>query len=550
MMGKTYDYVIVGAGSAGCVLAGRLSEDSSLRVCLLEAGPPDRSIFIHMPAGYDYLMQNPRYNWRYRSEPAPGLDGRRIYCPRGRGLGGSSSINGQVFLRGHPLDYEAWADSPSLRSWSYAHVLPYFKRLERWSGESSAYRGTDGPVGVTRPERFSNPLSQVFIEAGQEAGHPLTADVNGYQQEGVFHIDQSIHGGRRSSAAVSYLRKRSNLTILTEAFAHNILFEGQRAVGVRYSRKGARHEVRCEREVLLCAGAVNSPQMLMTSGVGRADDLARIGVPVVHDLPGVGENLQDHVEVYILTECTKPITLYGVMTPMGKARIGLEWLLTRRGLGATNHFEAGAYYTTDSSMVMPNIQNALLPLAITYEGGTRFKGHGYAVSVGIMRPSSRGHIKARSPDPTALPEIQVNYFQSDSDVEELYQGLTLTREILSQRVFDPYRGHEISPGPEVQNKAAVHSFLKENISSVYHLCGTCRMGGDDLAVVDEELRVRGLEGLRVVDASIMPSVPSANTNASVLMIGEKAADMILEKTPLPPQNLPFYAADVLATRST
>lgn len=545
MKNKIFDYIIVGAGSAGCVLAGRLSENPDLRVCLLEAGPRDRSIFIHMPSGYDYLMSHPKYNWRYQSEPEPGLDGRRIYCPRGRGLGGSSSINGQVFLRGHPQDYENWAKDPALKHWSYAHTLPYFKRLENWSGKESPYRGASGPVGVTRPGPFSNPLSQVFIEAGQEAGHSFTADVNGFRQEGMFHIDQSIYQGRRSSAAVDYLKKRPNLEIVTGAQVCKILLNGQRAVGVVYNQKGAQRELRCEREVLLSAGAANSPHLLMISGIGKAEDLKRIDVPVAHNLPGVGENLQDHVELYLLTECAKPITLFSYMNPLGKARIGLEWLLTRKGLGATNHFEAGAYFSTEPGTSAPNIQNAFLPLAVSYEGDTRFRGHGYAVSVGLMRPSSRGSIKARSADANVSPEIQLNYLQSESDVEELRQGLAMTREIMQQKAFDPYREREINPPSNSGSKAEVHSFLKANVSSVYHLCGTCRMGGDDLAVVDGDLRVRGLEGLRVVDASVMPNVPGANTNASVLMIGEKAADLILGKSPLPPENLPFYNAPVL-----
>ncbi len=543
---KKFDYIIVGAGSAGCVLAGRLSENPDLRICLLEAGPKDRSIFIHMPSGYDYLMTHPKYNWRYQSEPEVGLDGRRIYCPRGRGLGGSSSINGQVFLRGHPLDYEEWAKDPALKHWSYAHTLPYFKRLENWSGEQSPYRGTSGPVGVTRPDSFSNSLSQVFIEAGQQAGHSFTADVNGFRRQGMFHIDQSIYHGRRSSAAVDYLVKRPNLEIVTDALVGRILLDGQRAVGVLYNRKGEHHEVRCEREVLLSAGAVNSPHLLMMSGIGKAEDLKRIDVPVAHNLPGVGENLQDHVEFYLLTECTKPITLFGSMNPLGKARIGLEWLLTRKGLGATNHFEAGAYYSTDPGNDSPNIQNAFLPLAVSYEGDSRFQGHGYAVSVGIMRPSSRGYIKAQSANANVAPKIQLNYLQSESDLEELRQGLHMTRQILRQKAFDPYRGREINAPPETKSKSEINSFLKANVSSVYHLCGTCRMGSDDLAVVDGNLRVRGLEGLRIVDASVMPNVPSANTNASVLMIGEKAADMILGRPPLARENLPFYSGSAIS----
>ncbi len=541
---SSYDYVIVGGGSAGCVLAGRLSEDPAATVCLLEAGPPDRSLFIHMPSGYDHLFRNPRYNWMYQSEPEPHLRGRRLYCPRGKTLGGSSAINAMCFLRGHALDYEGWArdgeGGEGLTSWSNAHLLPYFKRMETWSGGASPYRGGAGPLRITRPDRFSNPLSEVYLEAAEQAGHGFTEDVNGRRQEGCFRIDQTISGGRRSTAAVAFLRTRHpNLTVVTGARADRVLLERGRALGVEFLRGGRSQEVRAAREVILAAGAANSPKLLMLSGIGPANEIAALGLPVAHDLPGVGENLQDHVDFYLLTECLKPVTLHSVMNPLGKLRIGLEWLVTRGGLGATNHFEAGGYFRTDPGFSHPNIQNVLAPLAVSYEGNNSFKGHGYGIEIGIMRPASRGRIKARSANPADPPRIELNFLQEESDIEELRAGLDRTRDILAQKAFAPYRGRELNPGPDIRDKAAVHRFLRSQVTSIYHLSGTCRMGLDERAVVDEELKVRGIDGLRVVDASILPRIPSANINAPTLMVAEKAADMILGRDPLPPEHLPY-----------
>jgi choline dehydrogenase len=537
----TYDYVIIGSGSAGGVLANRLSKDAHTRVLVLEAGPRDRSIYIHMPSAFAWPLKDDKYNWFYDSEPEPHMDGRRLYCPRGRVLGGSSSINGMAYVRGHALDYDRWAGN-ALPHWSYAHVLPYFKRAECRAKGGDAYRGSDGPLHVATGA-CTNPLYGAFIEAGVQAGYPFTEDMNGYQQEGFGAMDRTTRKGRRWSTAQAYLKPalgRANLSLEVRALATRILFEGHRAVGVEYTRAGRLHTVRAEREVLLCGGAINSPQLLMLSGVGDGDALRGLGIEVRAHLPGVGRNLQDHLEIYVQHACTQPISLYGATRPWNQLRIGLQWLLFGEGLGATNHFESGAFIRRHDGVRHPDLQYHFLPMAVSYDGRAAVEGHGYQAHVGPMRPTSRGRVALRSADPRQAPSILFNYMGTDGDRAEMRDAVRLTREILAQPAFDRFRGAELAPGTGVRSDADIDAFVRAKGESAYHPSCSCRMGGDDLAVVDGETRVHGLEGLRVVDASIMPSIVSGNLNAPTIMVAEKAADMIQGVAPLPPENVPVY----------
>ncbi len=543
-MGKihaVYDYVIIGSGSAGGVLANRLSEDARARVLVLEAGPRDRSIYIHMPAAFAWPLKDDKYNWYYESEPEPHMDGRRMYCPRGRVLGGSSSINGMAYVRGHALDYDRWAGN-ALPDWSYAHVLPYFKRAESRASGGDAYRGADGPLHVSTGA-CRNPLYEAFIEAGVQAGYPFTRDMNGYQQEGFGAMDMTTRKGRRWSTAQAYLKPalgRANLSLAVRALATRILFEGDRAVGVEYARGGGLHRVRAEREVLLCGGAINSPQLLMLSGVGDGEALRKIGIQVRAHLPGVGCNLQDHLEVYVQHACTQPISLYGATRPWNQLRIGLQWLLFGEGLGATNHFESGAFIRRHQGVRHPDLQYHFLPMAVSYDGRAAAEGHGYQAHVGPMRPSARGRVALCGTDPRQAPSILFNYMGTEGDREEMRDAVRLTREILAQPAFDPFRGRELAPGPEVRSDADIDAFVRAKGESAYHPSCTCAMGTGELAVVDGETRVHGLTGLRVVDASIMPSIVSGNLNAPTIMVAEKAADMIKGVAALAPEYPPVY----------
>ena len=549
MTKEQYDYIIVGAGSAGCVLANRLGEDEGARILLLEAGPADHSIFIHMPSAFAYPLANDKYNWFYDTEPEPFMNNRRMHCPRGRVLGGSSSINGMVYIRGHAFDYDAWARMPGLEHWSYAHCLPYFKKSETRLKGGDAYRGNDGPLYVSTGA-CKNPLYRAFIEAGQQAGYPYTEDMNGYQQEGLGPMDMTVYKGRRWSTAQAYLRpaaRRGNLRVVTRARVTRVLFEGARAIGVEYAHGSQLHQVHAGREVILSGGAINSPQLLMLSGIGKADDLRTLGIQPRVDLPGVGQNLQDHLEVYVQYASKQPITLYSAMNPLVKLKIGVQWLFGGKGLGATNHFESGGFIRSAAGVAHPDLQYHFLPMAVSYDGSAPATQHGFQAHVGPMRGTSRGHITLRSADPKAHPRILFNYMQTEQDRKEMRAGVRLTREIFSQPAFEPFRNGEISPGAKVQTDAEIDAFIREKAESAFHPSCSCRMGTDPMAVVDGAGRVHGVQNLRVVDASIMPNVVSGNLNAPTIMIAEKIADLIRGRSPLPGQAALVYVASNHAT---
>ncbi|WP_299904509.1 choline dehydrogenase [uncultured Paracoccus sp.] len=534
------DYVIVGAGSAGCALAYRLVQ-AGRSVALIEFGGTDYGPFIQMPGALSYPMNMARYDWGFSSEPEPHLGNRRLATPRGKVLGGSSSINGMVFVRGNRADFDHWADSGA-EGWDYAHVLPYFKRMETWHGGNgpSDYRGTDGPLHVTRGPR-KNPLFDAFISAGEQAGYPLTPDYNGAEQEGFGPMEATIWNGRRWSAANAYLRpamRSGRLQVIT-GFARRVVFEGDRAVGVELTRRRRTEVIRARAEVILSASSINTPKLLMLSGIGPAAHLKDHGIALRADRPGVGSNLQDHLEIYMQYRATKPVTLFSYYNFFGKGRVGAEWLLRRTGLGASNQFESCGFIRSSDQVDYPDIQYHFLPLAVRYDGKAAAEGHGFQAHVGPMRSKSRGTVRLVSGDPETAPEICFNYMSHPDDWTEFRACVRLTREIFGQSAFDDYRGDEIQPGAAVTTDAQIDAFIREHAESAYHPCGTARVGSSDDpdAVVDPELRVIGVKGLRVADSSIFPRITNGNLNAPSIMTGEKAADHILGQGMLAPSNL-------------
>ncbi len=520
-------------------MASRLSEDGKHSVIVLEYGGSDIGPFIQMPAALSYPMNMGIYDWGYHTEPEPHLGGRKLAAPRGKVIGGSSSINGMVYVRGHAEDFNGWEEAGA-QGWSYADVLPYFQRLETSHGGQDRWRGTDGPLHVRRGGS-KNPLFECFIEAGRQAGFETTADYNGEKQEGFGQMEQTIHRGKRWSTANAYLKpalKRPNLT-LVKCLARRIIIENGQATGVEIQRGNKIEIVRADREVILAASAFNSPKLLMLSGIGPAAQLRDLGIDVVADRPGVGANLQDHLELYVQQECTQPITLYSKLNLISKGLIGAEWLFLKSGLGTSNHFEAAAFVRSRAGIRYPDIQYHFLPVAIRYDGTAAAKAHGFQAHVGPMRSASRGQVTLKSSDPNAAPSIQFNYMSAQSDWEEFRHCIRLTREIIGQEAFDAYRGKEIAPGDSVQTDAQLDAFIAEHVESAYHPCGTCKMGhaDDPMSVVDPQCRVIGVDGLRVADSSIFPNITNGNLNGPSIMVGEKASDMILDKAPLPRSNL-------------
>ncbi len=544
-----YDYVIVGGGSAGCALANRLSADPTKSVLVLEAGRRDYKwdVFIHMPAALAFPIGSRFYDWKYESEPEPHMNGRRVYHARGKVLGGSSSINGMIFQRGNPMDYERWAADAGMDTWSYAHCLPYFKRMESCMAGGDAYRGTTGPLVLERGAAKSS-LFDAFFSAVQQNGYPITTDVNGFQQEGFAKFDRNIRRGRRLSAARAYLYpviKRPNLTVVCRAMVNRLLFDGTRVTGVEFVKgRGAPQQVTAN-EVILCGGSINTPQLMQLSGIGNRDELQALGIPVVHHLPGVGENLQDHLEVYIQHSCSQPVTQQPALKMWKRPWIGFRWLFFRKGPGATNHFEAGGFVRSNDDVAYPNLMFHFLPIAIRYDGSPPPGGekleHGYQVHIGPMYSDSRGSVKIVSRDVRVKPALRFNYLSTDQDRREWVEAIRITRRILGADAFGPFSNGEISPGADVQTDEQILAWVAKDAETALHPSCTCRMGTDEMSVVDPlTMKVHGVEGLRVCDASVMPYVTNGNIYAPVMMLAEKAADLIIGNQPLPAEHVDFY----------
>jgi choline dehydrogenase len=543
-----FDYIIVGGGSAGCALASRLSADPTTRVLVLEAGRTDSAWdpYIHMPAALMFPIGNRFYDWRYSSEPEPYLNGRRIYHARGKVLGGSSSINGMIFQRGNPLDYARWAADPGMADWDYAHCLPYFKRMENCLAApgtpDSEFRGGDGPLVLERGPATS-PLFRAFFAAVQQAGYPLTTDVNGFRQEGFAAFDRNIRGGRRLSAARAYLHPvmdRPNLTVVTRTHVTRIVFDGKRAKGVAFTVRGSRRQA-IGGEVILCAGAFGSPQLLQLSGVGNATELGALGIDVVASLPGVGKNLQDHLEVYVQYGSKLPVSVAPALKWRNRPGVAAQWLLARSGPGASNHFEAGGFVRSNDTIAYPNLMFHFLPIAVRYDGSAPAGGHGYQVHIGPMYSDSRGSVTITSPDPFARPALRFNYLSTPTDRREWAEAVRIARRILSQPAFAPFNDGELSPGPSVQTDEEILAWVARDAETALHPCGTCAMGTGSMSVTDpSSMRVHGVDGLRVVDASVLPYVTNGNIYAPVMMTAEKAADLIMGNAPLSPDPIPFY----------
>ncbi len=541
-----FDIIVVGAGSAGCVLANRLSEDPGTKVLLLELGGSDGSLLIQMPTALSIPMNMEKYNWGFESDPEPGLGNRRIACPRGKVLGGSSSINGMAYVRGNAFDFDEW-ESLGAAGWAYRDCLPYFRKAETCAYGADDYRGRGGPCHVSNGNGMKNPLYQAFIDAGKEAGYPLTEDANGYQQEGFGRMDMTVKDGVRWSTANAYLkpaRRRPNLKIESGALCRRVVMDGKKAVGVDYEKGGARHVARATREVILAAGSIGSPHLLQLSGIGPAAVLASAGIAPLHDLAGVGANLRDHLEIVLQYKCRQPLTLNGHLGLFSKFRIGARWFFFKSGLGASNHFEAGGFIRSCVGKHWPDIQFHFLPAAMRYDGKAAFPGHGFQVHVGANKPQARGFIAARSAEPDAKPQIRFNYLDNHADRMGFRRGVWLAREIIGQPAFDSYRDGEIQPGADVLSNDEIDAWVGENAESAYHPSCTCKIGraDDALAVLDPHCRVRGIDGLRVVDSSIFPSIPNGNLNAATIMVAEKAADLVRGRDALPPANIGVYVA--------
>ena len=539
-MSDTYDYIIVGAGSAGCVMANRLSEAGE-RVLLLEAGPMDRNLLIHIPAGVYSVYRDPKLNWNYQTEDEPALDGRNVSMPRGKVVGGSSSINSMVYMRGHPLDYDRWEAEFDLPGWSYADCLPYFKAGEASDRGADDWRGDSGPLGVTRGG-LNNPLYDAFIEAGEQAGQGRSEDLNGYNPEGVARFDATKRNGRRCSAAVAHLRPalaRENLTLVTEVLARRILFDGIKAEGIEFERRGERHKAHAAKEVILCGGAINSPQLLMLSGVGPGDQLRAHGIEPVLDIKGVGQNLMDHPTIVVQYACKKPVTIDYLQNPIHKALAGARWLINQTGPAASNVWEAGGLVRGNTDVPYPNLQYHFGPVAAEFEGGRMKLSQAFSIHIDQLRPRFRGQVRLTSADPTVKPALHFNYLTTAHDEREIIEGVRKCREVIAQRAFDEFRGEEILSGASAQSDADILTAVRGMTETDYHPCGTCRMGGDEAAVVDGEMRLRGAEGLRIVDASVMPAIISANLNAPTQMLAARAADFVLGWPQLPPVRAAF-----------